>query len=150
MLTGRSSTSDSFFILQLGPVIRVGDTGPRRVDRRELPPPQVPWRLVSRLGGSPCNEPALIELDHMILSNGAVPGEGHREHVANVVDSLPGLGLSKVVVAVPTWLSCWIGDELKYQLGVGRDLPTGAHYARAFPVIVHAQHPSTKRGSMRG
>lgn len=64
----------------------------------------MPGRLPARLGGFPRDATALLELDDVILPDGAVPGERHAEHVTDVADALPGDGVGQVAVTVSTRL----------------------------------------------
>src|SRR4051812_32621211 len=69
---GRPSAGKALLVRHLGPVVGGGDLLSCLIDRREPPPPQMPWRLLARLGGSPRNAPAFFELDHVILSHRSV------------------------------------------------------------------------------
>src|ERR1022692_2747585 len=97
VLGGPACTSEALLVPQLGPVIGVGDPRSRRVDGLEFPPPEMPWWLLTHLGGSPRNPPALGELDHVVLSDSAVPCQRHGEHLADIADSLPGCSRVQVV-----------------------------------------------------
>ncbi len=93
----RAGAGNSLLISQLGPVVGVGDAGSRRVDWLKHPQPKVPWRLPTRICGSPRNAPALIELDYVILPD-AAPCERHGEHLTDGSDSLPAGSLGQIIV----------------------------------------------------
>ncbi len=69
-------------------------------------------RWLSWLSGLPRNEPALDELDHVIVANGS-SGEGHPENVADRLHPLSGLSGGQIVVAVPLRLTGRISNQLK-------------------------------------
>ena len=85
------------------------DAGVGGVDRFQLPPPQVAGRRLPGLGGPPGDEPALGELDDVVLPDLAVR-EGHGEDLAGGPDPLAGGRLGEVVVAVPAGLPRRVGE----------------------------------------
>jgi len=134
---GCPSPGKAILVGQLRPVVRVGDTCSRRIDRLELPPPEVPRRLLTGLRGPPCDAPGLIELDHVILTDAAA-GERHSEHLADSPDSLAGDSFGQIVVAVPPRLLSRVGNEFEDPPGAGRDLATCARNTRNLLVNGHA------------
>src|SRR6476620_11540875 len=101
----------------------------------------MPSRMLARLGGSPRNEPALVELDRVILAPRTITGEPHHEHLTDIADSPPGGSLGQVAVTVPPRLKGRVGDELKDPLGASCDLPASPCNARNVMVIGHTHHP---------
>jgi hypothetical protein len=47
------------------------DDSVRRIDRPEIPLPEVSRRLLARFGRFPGDSPAFLEVDHVILTNAA-------------------------------------------------------------------------------
>lgn len=138
--SGRPSTSKSLLIGQPSPVVGVGDERTSRLDRLELPPPEMTWWVLARFGGLPCNSPAPFELDNMILPDVPV-GDRHAEHLTDLPDALPASRLGQIAVAVPSRLLGRIGNELEDSPITGRDLATGAYDPWNFlvPDHVHIQ-----------
>src|SRR6185369_8763821 len=87
--------------------------------------PQVTRRLVPRLRGPPRDEPALLELDDVVLPD-AAHGDRHREHITHRPHPLAGWRFGQVVVAVPSRLQRWIGDEFEDFVRGRRDLTARA------------------------
>ena len=149
---GRPSAWNTTLIGQLGPVVGVNDPRTRRGDRLELPSPQVPWRFLSRLGRSPSDAVALVELDHVVLPHVAFRG-GHGEDITDSADSLPGRRLQQVVVAIPARLLGRVSDELEDLPSPGRDLAAGADDAQVLMVTGHRPieaHDADRRPSIKG
>ena len=63
----RAGAHQPLLVGQPRPVVGVGDAGVRLVDGFELPAPQVPGRRRAGLGRPPRDEPALLELDDVVL-----------------------------------------------------------------------------------
>src|SRR5260370_26982873 len=105
----------------------------------------MPGRLLPRLGGKPGDPAALLELDHVVLPDGA-PGQRHREHVADPADPLASLRAGQVVVAVPARLRGRVRDQLEDRPGPGRDLAAGADHPRR---LLLTGHPRVTRWRSR-
>ena len=122
---------------QPGPVVGMGNPRPGRVDRLELPPPQVPRRHLPWLGRRPGDPAAFLELHHVVLPD-LTPGQRHRENVTGAPDALPGRCAGQVVVAVPARLRRRIRDQLEDPPRPGRDLPGRADHPRRILLSCHA------------
>ena len=101
-----------------------------------------PRRLPPRLGRRPGDSAAFLELDYVVLPDGA-PGQRHREHVTGAPDALSGRRDGQVVVAVPARLGRRIRDQREDPLRLGRDVPAGADHSRCLLLSCHAPYPST-------
>src|ERR1700750_2161423 len=115
----------------------MGTPRARRAAWLELPPPQVPRRLLTRLGRQPGDPAALIELDHVILPD-LTPGQRHREHITGAADPLPGWCRGQVVVAIPARLFSRICDQVEDRRWTGRDLAAGADHPGFLLLSCHA------------
>src|SRR6185369_6567805 len=127
---------------QLGPVIGMRDQGVRLIHRLKRPTPQMTGWLFAGRSGSPRDPATLLELDHVVLPDGAL-GQHHDEDVTDHPHPLPTGSLSQVVVAVPLRLARRVRDQLEDPFGRSADAATRAHD----PVLVlrHATHAITTR-----
>jgi len=111
----------------------------------------VPGRPLPCFGGQPGNPAALLELDHVVLPDGAL-ADGHREYGTRAADALPGGRLGQVVVAVPARLLSRVRDQLEDPARRRRDLATSADHARRIlrtrhaPIQTPASGPSGTAG----
>ncbi len=78
-----------------------------------------------RLRGAPGDEPALFELDDVVLPDAAY-GERHGEHVADGAHPLTRRRFGQVVVAIPSRLLSRVGDEFEDLVCRRRDLAARA------------------------
>lgn len=113
-----TAPSQTLRIAQLGPVVSVSDQDRVVPGRRELPNPFLPERLSPDFGGFPGDEPALGEIDNVVLTIHPL-GQGRDEGTAGPTHSLAFDGRTEVVVSVPFRLPLRIGDELEHRLGGG-------------------------------
>jgi hypothetical protein len=99
----------------------VGDQRPGLVDGFELPSPQVTGRDLARFRGPPRDDPPLLELDDVIRAI-AAHREGHGEHITHRPHTLAGRRVRQVVIAIPSRLLRWIGDQFENLVRWRRDL----------------------------
>ena len=99
-------------VVELGPVVGVHDPGTFIVERLDLPSPEMADRWLAWLSGLPRNQPALDELDHVVVADGP-SGEGRPEDVADCMHPLSGLGGGQIVVAVPLGLTGRFSDQFE-------------------------------------
>ena len=92
----------------------------------------------TRFGGPPGNPAAFFELDHVVLPDGAIVGQRHREHLTRAAHALPGGCAGQIVVPVPARLLSWVRDQLEDPLRPGRDLAARADHARLLLRSCHA------------
>src|SRR5260370_41600738 len=107
--SGRAGPRQAALVGQPGPVVGAGAARARRAGSLKTPSPQMPGRLLPRLGRLPGNAAALVELDRVILPDAAM-GERHQEHLTRATDPLPAACPGQVLVAVPAWLLSRISD----------------------------------------
>src|SRR3954466_8019862 len=82
-------------------------------------------RFLPRLRGPPCDQSPLLELDDVVVPE-AAHGERHREHITDRTHTLARAPFGQVVVAIPSRLQRWLGDEFEDLVRRRRDLATGA------------------------
>jgi hypothetical protein len=106
----------------------VGHQRAAGVERFEFPAPEVTRRGAALLRRLPGDQPAFVELDHVVLPDRAVV-ERHGEDVTDAAHALTVRRMAEVVVAVPLGLARGVGDELEDRRGGCGDLPTGIDHS---------------------
>ena len=87
-------------------------------------------RPLAGLGRRPRDPPALLELHHVVLTEGPLR-QPHDEDVAHGLDALAGVGPREVVVAVPARLLRRVGNQLEDPFGGSVDLADRADDPRS-------------------
>src|SRR5262249_8266656 len=98
----------------------------------------MPRRPPARFTGPPGNPAAFVELDHMVLPDGTIVGQRHREHLTRAAHPLPTGRFGQIVVAVPAGLLSRIPDQLEDPPRPGRDLAARADHPRLLLRSCHA------------